>query len=199
MKKREITSQQLIEAATMLFAHHGIEKTSLAMIAAEVGMTKPSIYYHFASKEELVEKVFDAMFEDYHFETYFSVSDFNERNFAQQLYQGGLRMFPEDDGNMHAAMRLLNEFMLTAGRGTDYGKRVVRMQQAFLDGFRRLLQHGAELGVIAKENVESKAYLLALAIDNMTAYKMMGIRLDYETIWKEAVNSMFRKGGNVIA
>lgn len=199
MKKKEVTSQQLIEAATLLFAKHGIEKTSLAMIAAEVGMTKPSIYYHFASKEELVEKVFEFMFSDYHFEAYFSVSDFNERNFAEKLYQGGLRMFPEDDGNLHAAMRLLHEFMLTAGRGTPYGDRVARMQQAFLDGFRGLLQHGADLGAIPQENVEAKAYLLALAIDNMTSYMMMGIRLDYETIWKEAVNSVFRKGGNVIA
>ncbi|MBE9915254.1 TetR/AcrR family transcriptional regulator [Paenibacillus donghaensis] len=198
MKKRELTSQQLIEAATLLFAHRGIEKTSLAMIAAEVGITKPSIYYHFASKDELVEKVFDYMFSDYHFELYFSVSDFNEQNFAEQLFQGGLRMFPEDEEHLYPIMRLTNEFMLTAGRGGHYGERVIMMQQEFLDGFRQLLQHGAKLGVIEEENVDSRAYLLALVIDNITSYMMMGIKLDYKKIWKEAVNGTFRKGGDAI-
>ncbi|GIO34256.1 MULTISPECIES: TetR/AcrR family transcriptional regulator [Paenibacillus] len=198
MKKRELTSKQLIEAAVGLFAHHGIEKTSLAMIAAEVGITKPSIYYHFASKDELVEKVFDYLFSDYRFDFYFSVSDFNEQNFAEKLFQGGLRMFPEDEGSFYPVLRLLHEFMLTAGHGAHYGERVIGMQRDFLEGFRKLLLHGAKLGLIEQEHVESRAYLLALAIDNMTSYMMMGIKLDYENIWKEAVNGTFRKGGNVI-
>ncbi|MDR0270786.1 TetR/AcrR family transcriptional regulator [Paenibacillus sp.] len=198
MKKRELTSQQLIEAAILLFAQHGIEKTSLAMIAAEVGITKPSIYYHFASKDELVEKVFEYMFSDYHFGQYFPISDFNEQNFAEKLFQGGISMFPQDKENFYPVMRLLNEFMLTAGRGGHFGEAVVAMQQEFLEGFRQLLQHGAKLGVIEEENADSRAYVLALVVDNITSYMMMGVKLDYEKIWKEAVNATFRKGVDVI-
>lgn len=197
MKKKELTSHQLIEAAFGLFAQHGIEKTSLAMIANEVGMTKPSIYYHFASKEELIDRVFEYIFCDYHFDHYFKIDQFNKENFEEKLYQGGLQMLPEDNEEHYAIMRVLNEFILTAGRDENYAKRLVSMQQEFLDGFRDLLKKGAELGVVLPGNIEPKAHMLALVIDNLTNYMMMHIKLSYKEIWKEAVRSVLGNGGEL--
>ncbi|WP_433938668.1 TetR/AcrR family transcriptional regulator [Paenibacillus lautus] len=198
MKKKELTSQQIVEAAIGLFAAHGIEKTSLAMIAGEVGITKPSIYYHFASKDELVERVFEYMFSDYQFDHYFSLTGLNEFNFAEQLYQGGLRMFPEEEEAFVPVMRLLSEFMLTANRNANYGQRVAAMQQSFLDGFREFMKLGVDFGVVDRQHADSKAYVLALVIDNITSYIMMEIPLDYQAVWKEAVNSVLRKGADAI-
>ncbi|MFF2089297.1 TetR/AcrR family transcriptional regulator [Paenibacillus sp. NPDC058174] len=45
-----------MQASFELFAEYGIEKTSLGMIAKKAGMTKPSIYYHFDSKEQLISR-----------------------------------------------------------------------------------------------------------------------------------------------
>ncbi|WP_145038882.1 TetR/AcrR family transcriptional regulator [Paenibacillus sp. Y412MC10] len=198
MKKKDLTSQQIVEAAIGLFATHGIEKTSLAMIAGEVGITKPSIYYHFASKDELVERIFEYMFSDYHFDHYFSLTGLNEFNFAEQLYQGGLRMFPEEEEAFVPVMRLLNEFMLTANRNANYGQRVAAMQQSFLDGFREFMKLGVDFGLVDRQHADSKAYVLALVIDNITSYIMMEIPLDYQAVWKEAVNSVLRKGADAI-
>lgn len=72
------------------------------------------------------------------------------------------------------------------------------MQQSFLDGFRELMRLGADLGIIERQNADSKAYVLALVIDNITSYIMMDIRLDYQAIWREAVNSILRKGADTI-
>lgn len=46
--------EELLLAAAKLFAAHGFEATSMRDIAREVGMLAGSMYYHFASKEELV-------------------------------------------------------------------------------------------------------------------------------------------------
>ncbi len=46
--------EELLLAAARLFAAHGFEATSMRDIAREVGMLAGSMYYHFASKEELV-------------------------------------------------------------------------------------------------------------------------------------------------
>ncbi len=48
---------QIIQVATRLFARHGFAGTSLQSIADGVGMAKPSLLYHFASKELLREQV----------------------------------------------------------------------------------------------------------------------------------------------
>ena len=51
MTKNLQTSQNIVEASFKLMAEHGIEKMSLSMIAKEVGISKPVIYYHFLLKK----------------------------------------------------------------------------------------------------------------------------------------------------
>jgi AcrR family transcriptional regulator len=48
-----MTANRIKEAAFFHFAKHGYAGTSLATIAADVGIKKPSIYAHFKGKEEL--------------------------------------------------------------------------------------------------------------------------------------------------
>lgn len=50
---REQRRAQILEVATRLFGAGGYEATSLAQIAADVGVTKQALYRHFRSKDEL--------------------------------------------------------------------------------------------------------------------------------------------------
>ena len=49
--------QRLIETAATLFYRHGIHRTSMDEVVAEAGLTKPTLYRHFRSKNELVAAV----------------------------------------------------------------------------------------------------------------------------------------------
>ncbi len=51
------TKQRIQAAARELFARKGVQKTSLQEIADQLGITKPALYYHFASREELVRSI----------------------------------------------------------------------------------------------------------------------------------------------
>ena len=53
----ERTRQSVLDAAARLFARNGYADTSLAQIAHAAGIKTGSLYYHFASKEELVYEV----------------------------------------------------------------------------------------------------------------------------------------------
>jgi len=59
------TAERLLDAAEERFARHGFDATSLADVADEVGIRTPSLYSHFASKQELYEAVMDRLFEPF--------------------------------------------------------------------------------------------------------------------------------------
>lgn len=51
------TRARLLETALGLFTVHGVEGTSLQMIADALGVTKAAVYYHFKTKDEITEAV----------------------------------------------------------------------------------------------------------------------------------------------
>jgi AcrR family transcriptional regulator len=55
----EATRAQLIAIATRLFASRGYEDTSIEAVLQEAGVSRGSLYHHFAGKEALFEAVLD--------------------------------------------------------------------------------------------------------------------------------------------
>jgi AcrR family transcriptional regulator len=51
---RSATQNRIITAALGLFADHGVNGTSLQMIADTIGVTKAAIYHQFKTKDEIV-------------------------------------------------------------------------------------------------------------------------------------------------
>jgi AcrR family transcriptional regulator len=56
-RPRSGTRQRIQEVARDLFLQQGVQRTSLQDIADKLGITKPALYYHFASREELVRSI----------------------------------------------------------------------------------------------------------------------------------------------
>jgi AcrR family transcriptional regulator len=56
-KRADVSRQQILTVAATLFCARGYAGTSLRDIGAAVGMKAGSLYYHFASKEELAAEV----------------------------------------------------------------------------------------------------------------------------------------------
>jgi AcrR family transcriptional regulator len=58
------TKQRIQAAARELFAQKGVQKTSLREIADRLGITKPALYYHFSSREELVRSIVQPLIDE---------------------------------------------------------------------------------------------------------------------------------------
>lgn len=51
------TRQQIVDVADRLFYEHGFEATSFADIARDVGLSRGNFYYHFKTKDEILDAV----------------------------------------------------------------------------------------------------------------------------------------------
>jgi AcrR family transcriptional regulator len=58
------TKGEIHRAALELFSSRGYEKTSLREIAEQVGISKASLYYHYSSKQELLQAIVGTFFDD---------------------------------------------------------------------------------------------------------------------------------------
>src|ERR1700761_9075673 len=56
-KPRSDTRWRIQEVARELFKQQGMQRTSLQDIADKLGITKPALYYHFTSREDLVRSI----------------------------------------------------------------------------------------------------------------------------------------------
>ncbi|WP_280267231.1 TetR/AcrR family transcriptional regulator [Nocardia wallacei] len=58
------TKEAIREAAIRLFSSKGFDQTSLREVADAVGITKASLYYHYASKKDLLLAILEPIFDD---------------------------------------------------------------------------------------------------------------------------------------
>ncbi|MEV0229784.1 TetR/AcrR family transcriptional regulator [Nonomuraea sp. NPDC050786] len=58
------TKARIQEVARELFVSQGVQNTSLRQISDRLGITKPALYYHFASRDDLVRSIIEPMVED---------------------------------------------------------------------------------------------------------------------------------------
>ncbi|KOO48031.1 TetR/AcrR family transcriptional regulator [Viridibacillus arvi] len=195
MNKGKETYQRVLDVAIYFFAKEGIQKTSFAMIAKELGMSKPSLYYYVESKDELIKKVFDYIFEDYTFEDYFHLKDMTKENLIEKLYSGGMDYIKEIQ-EQDILLNLLSEFTLYANRKKEvdetYIEKIKEVQQMFIDGFAQVLQKAVEFGLMEKNNIQAKAGVLALMLDNILNYKMLNMKIEEATIWKQTITDVIK-------
>lgn len=64
VRPRGAARDRVVEVAVELFAEHGVQGTSLQMIADRIGVGKAAVYYQFPSKDEIVLAVLRPVFED---------------------------------------------------------------------------------------------------------------------------------------
>lgn len=64
-RKPSSSRDRLTQAAAALFYQHGIHRTSVDTVVEEAGLTKPTFYKHFKSKDELVVAVVELRSENW--------------------------------------------------------------------------------------------------------------------------------------
>jgi TetR/AcrR family transcriptional regulator len=120
------TREQILDEALALFAQGGYDGTSLNDIAAGVGIRRPSLLHHFASKEALYQEVFEHLL---------IVSPEHGWAKVELVLRAGFRFFADNpsyvrmvrreaiDGGQHLAVDLASVLRPSFDLAADYFER----------------------------------------------------------------------------
>ncbi|MGE0323370.1 MAG: TetR/AcrR family transcriptional regulator [Polyangiaceae bacterium] len=152
--QRTSSAELICEAATRLFARQGFDGTSLQAIAAQVGITKPTLLYHYPSKDALRAAVLENLFAHWRRtvpQLLEAVTSGHAR--FEALTNELIRFFREDPDR---ALLLMRELM----------DRPVHMREQVIDNLRpwlrvvaEYIRTGKRIGQI-REDVDEESYLL---------------------------------------
>ncbi|PXX43377.1 MULTISPECIES: TetR/AcrR family transcriptional regulator [Aquitalea] len=117
--KSEARRQAIIEGAAKVFLEHGYESTSMLEIAARAGVSKPTLYSYFESKDELLLEVMKML-----------IAELMPSSFAQLQSDQDLPSCLQRFGEHFLAHVLqpdlvtLRGIIMTEGRRSDIGARL---------------------------------------------------------------------------
>jgi AcrR family transcriptional regulator len=101
--RSRITRQKLIAAASKLIVEKGINSVSVSAVAKAAGVTRPGAYYHFKSREELLEAVRNET-------DHLLVKTFSGSKDDKYLYSHAAELAAEDQDTIHLRVqRMLDQ------------------------------------------------------------------------------------------
>lgn len=189
MTSKEQTLQAIKDTAYTLFAQFGIDKTSFAMIAKEIGVSKPALYYYFDSKEALVTAIFDELYVAIEKDLTIDLRSVTTANYVTSLIAFGDKQI-DDQLQNPLFNRVFNEYLLLAARDVRYHERLQAIQRIYLHTFQQYVDTGVTLKQMSAENASHKATILAMVLDNISNYILTGYELDYKKIWAVTVQQV---------
>lgn len=172
------TRNKIKQRAFELFAIHG-DKFSLSGISLSVGIKKPSLYFHFHSKEELIHEVVEDEIEKYFFEInqendsleriFFKLLDYYEDSQVKLMFWKRLLLFPPSTLDP----KLVSRIETLSAKRYDVVKGLIRQE--------------AVKGVIQEKAQEEVAImffsLLHGLLSSVLIYRPVDIRKYYQGIW----------------
>jgi len=175
---------KVLEAATNLFAERGIDATSVDAIAAASGVSKATVYKHWADKDALCLEVL------------VHVHELDEG--PPELDSGDLRedlkaFLKYEPSPKKAAIqkRLMPHLIAYSARNEQFGRAWrARVMERSRDFLRKLLRRGVDRGVLPV--VLDEELGVALLLGPMMYRHIFGSSVDREWLAEGAVNSFWK-------
>lgn len=181
MEDSKITT--IIEAARNRFAHYGLTKTTMNEIAADIGMSKASLYYYFPDKENLFVAVIEQDFSEFVETIYFLISKPSKASFKLKKY-------------IQMRNQLLNKLLTLAKieRSTvsevlkpvfsEHRQKLLAKEKEMIGA---ILELGIKEGEFIKFNVGSYSDLFVSALVGIRA-QSVGVTFIYSAELEEKIN-----------
>lgn len=142
-ESRELRKEQILEAATVVFARHGFHKARMDDIVDEAGLSKGAVYWYFDSKDEIITTILDRFFEK-ELENFRLISQ--GEGPIQDRLMTMLRSLANEIDEIADLMPIIYEFYAVAAREQAIRKTIQKYFQSYITLLEELIKVGIERG-----------------------------------------------------
>lgn len=180
--ERKEKLEAVLRTAAKAFSESGYHRTSLEQIADRLGITKPTLYYYAAGKEELIAAVVKRALNDI---LEFAPLDAHASGLSQLkvLLRRYVEVVATDFGR---CLVLLNDFDL----GEPTAKWIREGKRAIDQSMRSLIDKGKDDGSIAPCDTRMTAFMLAGAVNGVGRWYRADQALSPQAVSEIFVNQM---------
>ena len=161
------TRKKILDAMYDLVAEVGYDKASIGKICDFVGISKPSVYYYFPSKEEIFTTLLDSMFPTIDYQRDYSLI-VDRDGFKAALIELGNSViggYRSDEKRR----RVLAEVSVQANRIPAVQERQATATKRTMDALKDILLHGVEIGAFS-DSAKSAQILAKLKSAGLPAF-----------------------------
>lgn len=190
------TKEKIINSAYKLISTKGFEKTSISNICKDVGIKKPSLYYYFNSKNDILFELSDNIINNI---TLSFDSDINNCNLIseKEKYKTFLMTLAERYINRFHVNRdsqlVFTELYIQSNRIPFLESKKNKLVKNTKIWIESILKHGLELQIF-KNNFDLKLNT-ELIFNNLLGIEcnyIYNMDINYHLVWKSIVNSLFK-------
>lgn len=163
-----VTRDRIVVAASRLFRQNGYDRTSIAAIAEEVGVTAPALYWHFSSKAEILFEFLRSTLFSFTQDVQRDLVGVHEpvdrlRAFAESHTRAQLQQY---DVSVVYGELIYSAAQLTRSLEKDQLEELVSLQRHHLDVCRGIIRDGVEAGQFEVQDDTAAAF----AVINICEY-----------------------------
>lgn len=183
-KSPDERAEQILTAAKKCFLEKGFFATKMDEIAAESGLSKGGIYFHFDSKQEIFRALVQQEFDDA-VNTMDAITDSADAVSAKLATLGMHfgELFEQSDNPRFGL--IMGEMGL---RDPEVQQLLATLQKMYFERIERLLHLSMEQGEMRRVDPRAAAVFFKGVIDGIQINYAIGVEIDLETVIATAVD-----------
>lgn len=185
------TKKKILDAMYDLVAEVGYDKASIGKICDRVGISKPSVYYYFSSKEEIFTTLLDSMFPSIDYQRDYSLI-VDRDGFKAALIELGNTViggYRSDEKRR----RVLAEVSIQANRIPAVQERQATATDRTMGALKDILSHGVEIGALPDgTDVMLHVQILYTVLEGTSNTVAQDEDIDEKAVWAGVVGLMFK-------
>lgn len=153
-------NERIIRAAAELFTSHGYEGTSTDAIAKRAGVKPPALYREFKSKEDILSKVLESVYEGFLLDMDLAIAGINDP--AQQLARlAWAHTWTQLTIGIASAPTMFSVGQLLPSLSEDRAARLRALARAYGDKMTAVVEAGVQAGLFVVPSARSAAFSIA--------------------------------------